>query len=141
MRPDSRLSRMLHALLHMHRREAPTSSEVIAEMLGINPGVVRRNMGALRKSRIVTALKGHGGGWTLARKLEDITLQDVYEALGYPNLFALGPTLDSPTCPLEGAANAALNEGLSKASQAFSGHLRSMTLADLIDEAGRRTEL
>lgn len=138
MRQDSRLSRMLHALLHMEQHNGPLSSEVIADMLGINPGVVRRTMGDLRKAGLVSAAKGHGGGWTLARRLQDISLWNVYEALGHPNLFALGPTLDSPACALESAANTSLQMGLAKATHAFTEHLRRTTLADLISDAAKR---
>jgi DNA-binding IscR family transcriptional regulator len=44
VRNDSRLSRMLHVLLHMARHDAPMTSETIAKMLGTNPVVVRRTM-------------------------------------------------------------------------------------------------
>lgn len=138
MRQDSRLSRMLHVLLHMERQEEPITSEVIAGMLGINPGVVRRTMGDLRKAGLVYAAKGHGGGWTLAQPLKNISLLAVYEALGEPTLFALGPTLDSPSCPLEGAANSSLQAGLSKAATAFTVHLKLTTLADLVENASKK---
>ncbi|MFP8913766.1 transcriptional regulator, partial [Pseudomonas aeruginosa] len=42
MRNDTRLSRMLHVLIHMARHEGPATSEAIAQMLGTNPVVVRR---------------------------------------------------------------------------------------------------
>ena len=44
MRNDTRLSRMLHVLIHMARHEGPATSEAIAQMLGTNPVVVRRTM-------------------------------------------------------------------------------------------------
>lgn len=110
-------------------------SDLIAEMLGINPGVVRRTMSDLRKAGLLDAAKGHGGGWSLARPLGDISLLAVYEALGEPNLFALGPVIDSPTCALETAANSSLREGLGRATNAFRAHLKATTLADLIANA------
>jgi DNA-binding IscR family transcriptional regulator len=45
VRTDSRLSRMLHVLLHMARHDKPFTSEQIAKMLQTNPVVVRRTMG------------------------------------------------------------------------------------------------
>lgn len=131
MRQDSRLSRMLHVLLHMNGRQEPLSSDVIAGLLGINPGVVRRTMGDLRKAGLVGAAKGHGGGWTLALPLDQISLLAVYQALGEPTLFALGPTIDSPACRLERSANTSLQQGLAKASDAFTSYLDKVTLADL----------
>lgn len=134
MRQDSRLSRMLHVLLHMNGRQEPLSSEVIGGLLSINPGVVRRTMGDLRKAGLVTAAKGHGGGWTLALPLDQISLLAVYRALGEPNLFALGPTIDSPSCRLERSANTSLEQGLASAADAFTSYLANVTLADLIAE-------
>ncbi len=131
MRQDSRLSRMLHVLLHMNGQREPLSSDVIAGLLGINPGVVRRTMGDLRKAGLVTAAKGHGGGWTLALPLDQISLLAVYQALGEPALFALGPTIDSPSCRLERSANASLKQGLANAADAFTSYLAKVTLADL----------
>ncbi|MGO4775349.1 Rrf2 family transcriptional regulator, partial [Lysobacter sp. 2RAB21] len=48
MRSDSRLSRMLHVLLHMARHDQAFTSEQISRMLNTNPVVVRRTMAGLR---------------------------------------------------------------------------------------------
>src|SRR5690606_38858328 len=42
MKRDSRLSSVLHALLHMAAHDAPMTSEVLARCMGTNPVVVRR---------------------------------------------------------------------------------------------------
>jgi DNA-binding IscR family transcriptional regulator len=62
MRNDSRLSRMLHVLLHMARHDGPITSEAIGMMLGTNPVVVRRTLAGLRDAGYVRSDKGHGGG-------------------------------------------------------------------------------
>jgi Rrf2 family protein len=116
----------------MNGRQEPLSSDVIAGLLGINPGVVRRTMGDLRKAGLVTAAKGHGGGWGLALPLDRINLLDVYHALGEPTLFALGPMIDSPSCRLEQSANRSLQQALEKASETFTSYLARVTLADLV---------
>ena len=77
MRQDSRLSRVLHALLHLEQMQEPATSELIAGMLGTNAAVVRRTMGGLRAAGIVTSTKGHRGGWSLARSLGDISIMDI----------------------------------------------------------------
>ncbi|AWN15819.1 Rrf2 family transcriptional regulator, group III [Salinisphaera sp. LB1] len=63
MRTDSRLSRMLHVLLHMARATEPMTSVQIGAMLGTNAVVVRRTMAGLRKAGYVDAEKGRHGGW------------------------------------------------------------------------------
>ena len=91
MRTDSRLSRMLHALIHMDRLGGRATSEQLAAMLATNPVVVRRTMAGLRRDGLVASESGQGGGWALARRLDDITLMDIYRALGEPALFAAYP--------------------------------------------------
>ena len=81
---DTRLSRMLHVLIHMDHIGAPVTSEVISRMLDTNPVVVRRTMAGLRAAGYLTSVKGHGGGWALARPLDEVTLRDIHDALGRP---------------------------------------------------------
>ena len=49
MRNDTRLSRMLHTLIHMARHEQPATSDTLAQMLSTNPVVVRRTMALLKE--------------------------------------------------------------------------------------------
>lgn len=138
MRQDSRLSRMLHVLIHMERRGEPATSEDIAQMLGTNPVVVRRTMAGLRNEGYVTSGKGHGGGWALARPLKDITLLDVHRALGNPSVFAMGVEQENPSCLVEQAVNAALADAMRQAEQILLDRLGSVTLADLAQDVDRR---
>lgn len=129
MRSDSRLSRMLHVLIHMDRRDAPLTSEMIAQMLGTNPVVVRRMLGGLRDQGYVQSEKGHGGGWMLAKALDELTLYDVYRALGEPPIFALGLTDDHPKCLIEEAVNARLAEAIREAEALLLEQFGKITVA------------
>ncbi|WP_333588160.1 Rrf2 family transcriptional regulator [Phenylobacterium sp.] len=131
MRPDSRLSRMLHALLHMEAAGGPMTSESLARMLATNPVVVRRTMAGLREQGLVTSEKGHGGGWVLARRLEEVTLLDIYAALGDPRLFAIGLSADRPECLVEQAVNAAVGDTLAEAEALVRQRFAQVTLRDL----------
>ena len=58
----------LHILAHLAEAgEQPTTSEVLAAHCQTHPVVVRRSLAGLREAGIVASVKGHGGGWTLAR--------------------------------------------------------------------------
>lgn len=50
---DSRLSRMLHVILHMAYAKSPLTSEQIAEMIDSNAVVVRRTLAGLRQQGYV----------------------------------------------------------------------------------------
>ena len=131
MRTDSRLSRMLHVLLHMARHDQPFTSEQIAKMLATNPVVVRRTMAGLRDAGYVQSEKGHGGGWMLARDLREVTLLDIHQAVGGPRLFAIGHLRDNPKCAVERVVNQSLNQALGQAEALLLERLDAITLAEL----------
>lgn len=132
MRTDSRLPRVLHVLLHLEQIREPVTSDEIGRMLNTNPSLVRRTMAGLREAGFVAATKGHGGGWVLEKPLAEITLADVYAALGSPQLFAVGQADDAPECLLERAANRATSAALEKARASFQAELRKVTVADIV---------
>lgn len=138
MRHDSRLSRMLHALIHMDRMDGTATSDMLAQMLNTNPVVVRRTMAGLRDQGLVRSEKGHGGGWALARPLDEISLLDIYKALGEPQLFAIDPGSADAACLVEQAVHAELGEALAQArSQLLDGFART-TLGDLARQFEKR---
>ncbi|HVP85478.1 MAG TPA: Rrf2 family transcriptional regulator [Rhizomicrobium sp.] len=138
MRHDSRLSGVLHVLLHMAEHDGPVTSEVLAQAMGTNPVVVRRIMAGLRDEGYVRSEKGHGGGWTLARDLSRISLRDIYEALGAPSLFAVGNRSENPDCLVEQAVNAALDTALEDAEALVLAKFGKVTLAKLSADFHRR---
>ncbi len=131
MKRDSRLSGVLHVLLHMAEAPGPVTSEAMAKAMQTNPVVIRRIMAGLRDAGFVHSEKGHGGGWTIARDLAAITLRDVYDALGSPALFAMGNRTDAPGCLVEQAVNAALDGAYVDAETLLLERFGSVTLAAL----------
>ncbi|HZV08823.1 MAG TPA: Rrf2 family transcriptional regulator [Novosphingobium sp.] len=131
MRNDSRLSRMLHVLLHMARHNGPLTSEAIARMLGTNAVVVRRTMAGLRAAGYVRSDKGHGGGWVLCADLEQVSLLDIHRAVGGPRIFAIGNEHTHPDCAVEKVVNAAVEDALREAETLLITRLGAVTLAQL----------
>lgn len=138
MRLDSRLSRMLHVLLHMARHKSAVTSEAIAAMLHTNPVVVRRTMAGLRETGYVRSEKGHGGGWTLVRDLDSITMRDIYVALGEPAIFAIGLASDRPTCLIEQAVNRALESSFQEAEAMLVARFGEITLGELASDVDEK---
>lgn len=137
---------MLHVLIHMGRHDGAITSDTIASMLEANPVVIRRTMAGLRDQGYVHSVKGHGGGWTLARSLNELTLLDIHRAVGEPSIFAVGPAYDMPGCPIEKAVNATLKDVFADAEKRLMERFAGVTLADIADafptaqhlEEGRR---
>jgi DNA-binding IscR family transcriptional regulator len=131
MRRDSRLSGVLHVLLHMAEVEGPVTSEFLAAMMQTNPVVVRRVMAGLRDQGYVRSEKGHGGGWTIACDFRTVTLRDIYQALGAPEVFAMGNRTEAPGCLVEQAVNAAMDDAFREAEALLLAQLGRVTLAAL----------
>ncbi|MBA4759973.1 Rrf2 family transcriptional regulator [Sphingosinicella sp.] len=131
MKRDSRLSGVLHVLLHMAEHDGPMTSETLAKAMQTNPVVIRRVMAGLRDAGYVRSEKGHGGGWTLACDLGAVTLRDVYNALGHPALLSIGNRTESPGCLVEQAVNAALSDAFREAEELLLARFETVTLAAL----------
>lgn len=138
MQLDGRLSRMLHLLIHMDRAEGPITSAAAADMLHTNPVVVRRTMAGLRDAGLVRSDKGHAGGWTLIKSLEDVTMLDVYKAVGEPRIFAIGLADPAPQCLVEQAVNASMTSALQEAEALLIAELGKVTLAAIAKDFERR---
>ncbi len=135
---DSRLSSVLHGLLHMLGAGEPVTSEQLAQAMATNPVVVRRVMAGLRERGIVRSEKGHGGGWTLARDPAEITLADIYRAVGAPTIIAMGHRSENPGCLVEQAVNDALGDTFREVEAIFLTRLGAVTLAALARDFKRR---
>lgn len=138
MRRDSKLSGVLHVLLHLAEHDGPATSEVLSKAMSTNPVVVRRVMAGLRDHGYVRSEKGHGGGWTLACDLSKVTLRDIYEALGSPGLLAMGNRTESPGCLVEQAVNAALDQAFHDAEALLLARFGEVTLAMLFADCHDR---
>lgn len=136
MRHDGRLSRMLHVLIHMEKRGGRTTSDTIALMLGTNPVVVRRTMAPLKQAGLVNSDGGAGGGWSLARAIDAVTVRDVYEALGSPSALAIGVVVDHKTCPVEQTVVARLAAVLQETEDFMLARMGDVTLGALAEQAG-----
>ena len=142
MKRDSRLSNMLHGLLHMAEHETRTGSAMTSDQLSVclstNPVVVRRTMAGLREQGLVASEKGRGGGWRLAKSLDQVTLGQVNTALGEPGLIPEAPPVEAEGCLIEAAVNDALGETYAAARALLVARLNEITLADLAADFSRR---
>jgi DNA-binding IscR family transcriptional regulator len=131
MKRDSKLSSVLHVLLHLAHSERPMTSEQMAGMLGTNPVLVRRVLAGLRERGYISSERGHGGGWTVTCDLAKVTLRDIYHAVGAPTVFAMGNRNEHSACLVEQVVNASLEGAFAEAEALLVERLGEVSLADL----------
>ncbi|MDX8350456.1 Rrf2 family transcriptional regulator [Cognatiyoonia sp. IB215446] len=133
MKRNGRFSLSLHVLGHLaaqpHR--SLTSAE-IAEHNGTHAGFVRRVLGLLRAGGLVASEKGHSGGWRLAKPPEEISLADVFDALGEQLVPSeSGGESNPPECVIERTVAQDIDVALAAATEAMRANLKHRTIADL----------
>lgn len=137
MRKDSKVSDVLHVLLHMADHNEPLTSGYLAGMMSTNPVVVRRTLSGLREKGLVSSTKGRTGGWVLTCDLAEITLLQIYEAVGEPAIFAMGYRNESSRCLVEKAVNTALYDSLQDAERLLLERFAALSLQTLYEDFSR----
>lgn len=141
MAANSRLTIAVHALawlaLAQRRGRQQLTSDQVAASVNTNPVIIRRSLGELRRAGLVSVRRGAGPGWTLARRPEDITLLDVYEAVEPRPLFALHHAEPNLDCPVGRGIRPALHGVYAGAEQALRAELGGTSIADVLRETLR----
>jgi Rrf2 family protein len=141
MAANSRLTIAIHALawlaLAQQRGRDQLTSDQVAASVNTNPVIIRRSLGDLHRAGLVRVRRGAGAGWSLARRPEDITVLEVYDAVAPEPLFAMHHTEPNLQCPVGRGIRPALHHLYSGAKQALRGELGGMSIADVLRETLR----
>jgi len=94
----------VHALAWMalaqRRGHTVLTSDQVAASVNTNPVIIRRSLGDLGRAGLVRVRHGAGAGWSLARAPEEITLLEVYDAVGQESPFGMHHTEPNLECPV-----------------------------------------
>jgi Rrf2 family protein len=136
MKRSSRLSLALHALVHLHAQPGKTlTSTALATCLMTNPVVVRRVLGELRDAGIVDASKGPNGGWQLKNPAEEITLHQVYTAMGERLLLRVESDPGDASCAIVRSVDRVMTDFLDDAEALLAARLARVRLSDIATQA------
>jgi Rrf2 family cysteine metabolism transcriptional repressor len=126
--------RVLVALAHADG-ERPTSLAGIAKTDKLPHAYIEQLVGALRRAGLVTATRGHSGGYRLARPAEQISMVDAVRALDGPILEmpCAGPN-DLESC--DRPQDCSVHEVFERLHSSISGMLGATTLADVAAGSG-----
>ena len=112
------------------------NSEFLAGSIGVNPVIVRTVISQLREAGIVQTQRGSSGA-ELSRRLDEITLYDVYKAVGSVDaeegLFHFHEQ-PNPECPVGRNIHKVLDRHLAEAQRALEDSMKTTTLADISND-------
>ena len=112
------------------------NSEFLAGSIGVNPVIVRTVISQLREAGILETQRGSSGA-ELKKRLDEVTLFDIYRAVGSVNeeegLFHFHEQ-PNPDCPVGRNIHKVLDERLLEAQRAMEEELRKTTLADIVKD-------
>ncbi|MGC9292659.1 MAG: Rrf2 family transcriptional regulator [Acidobacteriaceae bacterium] len=111
------------------------TSQSLAASMRTNPVVVRRLLAVLHTAKLVTNSKGPSGGARLSRPPKQITLGDVYRALGPEELFHHAPHGAAGDRVLQGTMQSVFR----KARRAVEKELDSVTLSQFVKKIGKKS--
>lgn len=129
-------TRALVELALAEQSEAVSTREV-AEKQGISFKYLEQIMASLRAAGLVNSQRGQHGGYSLARRPENIKLVEIYEVL--EGSTAPVECVDNPgSCPLEGVC--APRDTWAEMGHSIRQVLENTTLRDLTDRYKRKNK-
>ncbi len=115
------------------------NSEFLAGSIGVNPVIVRTVISQLREAGLVQTRRGSSGA-ELTKPLDEITLYDIYKAVGSVDeeegLFHFHEQ-PNPDCPVGVNIHRVLDRHLADAQRAMEEKLSLTTLADIAEDTKR----
>jgi Rrf2 family protein len=133
---NSRMTIGVHALAWMALAQRQghdvLTSDQVAASVNTNPVIIRRSLGDLRRAGLVRVRHGAGAGWSLARAPEEITLLDVYDAVGHEQPFGMHHTEPNLECPVGRGIRPALDQVYGEIEQTVRHELTLISVADVL---------
>lgn len=108
-------------------------SEYIAESVNTNAVVIRRLLCNLQEANLVESQKGATGGTRLAKRAEEINLNEIYEAVSTGEVFSLHRQKPSQDCPVGKNIESLLCNLQKDIDNVIEDKLARYTLADVLE--------
>jgi Rrf2 family protein len=133
MASNSQFAVAVHILSMLAQKsDEKIKSECIAASVNTNAVVIRRLLCNLQEANLVVSQKGSTGGTRLAKKAEDINLNDIYQAVATGEVFSLHPSKPNQDCPVGKNIEAVLCNLQKDIDHAIKEKLVRYTLADIL---------
>lgn len=136
MKISSRFTIAIHTLICiLYFKNEKMTSNFISGSVNVNPVIIRNILIQLQKADIITVKRGTGG-ISLNRKIDNITLLDIFnavESLDDDNLFSFHEN-PNKKCPVGKKITSALLPKLEVVQKAMEDKLKHITLKDVFND-------
>ncbi|WP_028122394.1 RrF2 family transcriptional regulator [Epilithonimonas tenax] len=85
------------------------TSDWIAGSINVNPVIVRKELGNLKKAALVESRQGKDGGVRISKNAEDINVAEIYEAIKSAEILGKKNQKPNPLCAVGKDINKNLN--------------------------------
>ncbi|MGT2847120.1 Rrf2 family transcriptional regulator [Streptococcus massiliensis] len=139
MQISSRFTIATHIMIviALEAKDNRVTSDFLAGSVGVNPVIIRKTLSQLKKAGLISVARGTGGA-AIEKELEDISLLDIYRAVGSlgktGKLFSFHEN-PNPNCPIGRNVHAVLDDKLLQIQNAMERELAQSSLADVVAEA------
>jgi DNA-binding IscR family transcriptional regulator len=108
------------------------TSEFLATSIGTNPVVIRRLLAKLRRVKLVTSKAAGGGGWMLKLPANEITLDQVRQAIAKDETVKMHKHEPHPSCPVGKGVRRVLGSVYQRADAAVDRELAGVSVAGIL---------
>lgn len=137
MQISSRFTIAVHifACIDTFGKEHKITSDFLASSVNVNPVIIRKILSSLKKNKLINVQRGTGGT-TIARKLDQINLLDIFNAVESIDNEQLFHFHENPNtnCPVGKNIHNILDDKLERVQKAMEQELASITLQEVIDD-------
>ena len=132
---NTRFATLIHILTLLAKSPGEwLNSEWIAQSIGVNPVVVRRELKVLQDLGWVVSKKGKDGGTMLDVSSCEISMADIYNAVKNVNVLGKKNECSSTKCPVGKDINKALEELFMETDSAVVDALKHKSLKSFVDQ-------
>ena len=137
MASNSQFAVAVHILAMLARSgDEKVKSECIAESVNTNAVVIRRLLCDLHQANLVVSQTGSAGGTLLAKKVNEISLNDIYKAVSPGEVFSLHRQKPNQDCPVGKNIESVLCQLQKDIDRVIETKLAKYSLADFLHAIG-----
>ena len=110
------------------------TSDWLAGSINVNPVVIRKELGNLKKSGLVESRQGKDGGVRISKNPEEVNVAEIYQAIKNSEVLGKKNQNPNPLCSVGKDINKNLNVLFSETDDLVFEFLKNKKLSDFTDQ-------